>query len=246
MRSIGTMSRVRRFVRSYEFGQPFCTQELLKLGSTSAVNQALSKLVKKGELKRLARGCFMRQDVGTELPSLSTIAEAKTRAFGRKFLTDGSVVLNEFDDPFQIQLHGKRENHFNENGEIVFATDGRNTSFVVLGTRIYLKQRSPGKLLDDDAPHALVIRALCSLPAQLVTPNVVRELVSTLGRSEREQLKNSSNKLPARIADILVPMFEPKLRKTKKSSPAIVKAQTEECTGEAGYHQKKIIGDSTG
>jgi len=78
-----TASDIRRHIFGLPARQPFSTRDCLVYGKRSAVDQELYRLVKNGEIRRLARGLFVR-DQKIEF-SVFEIANLKAQAFGRKY-----------------------------------------------------------------------------------------------------------------------------------------------------------------
>ncbi|MCK5089197.1 MAG: type IV toxin-antitoxin system AbiEi family antitoxin domain-containing protein, partial [Hyphomicrobiaceae bacterium] len=70
--------RVLEHVAQLPEGVPLCAKELLHLGSRAAVDQALSRLMRRGKLIRVSRGIYVRPvegRFGARAPSVSKVIE---------------------------------------------------------------------------------------------------------------------------------------------------------------------------
>jgi hypothetical protein len=195
MAEIGTTSKIRRHVFQLPFGQMFFTRDCLNYGPRSAVDQALYRLVKAGDITRLGRGVFVRLISDTRIPTIAEVAVGKAKAFGRKLFLDSSKAMR------------KCLRQTVEGGPHTFATDGATTSFRCMNERIYFKRHAPRKIMLRDSAHGLVIRALWALGPDAITDDLVRDTTSALGRIEMADLRRSCNVMPAWLADLLVFRF---------------------------------------
>ncbi len=158
-------------------GQIFVTRHLLPIATRAAIDTALCRLVKKQWLLRLARGVFCKKIESAALPKISEIVKVKARAFGKTIVTHGSNALCELGfSPVQ-------------NEEICFASNGKSSSFVVLGIRVYLKGTSMNRVSAGNGRPGLAIRAMAHLRRAAVVPNVISALCQKFDRSDQIQLK---------------------------------------------------------
>lgn len=77
--------QIRAYISGLAEGKLFTTRELLNYGSRAAVDQALHRLVAKGQIVRMARGVFVKESEGRFRPAVSEVALAKARSFGKDF-----------------------------------------------------------------------------------------------------------------------------------------------------------------
>ncbi len=80
---MGVFNLCRKYVNELPKGQIFVTRELLTYGHRDAVDKCTQAMVGASMIRRLARGVFVRNDIGLELPKIEAIAEAKARAFSK-------------------------------------------------------------------------------------------------------------------------------------------------------------------
>ena len=79
---------VKRHVNKLAGGQIFTTRDLLAYGPRQIIDNMTSRLVKKGAIRRLAYGVFMKPHRDNYEPTALEIAKAKMRAWGKNFWHD--------------------------------------------------------------------------------------------------------------------------------------------------------------
>lgn len=183
---------VMRFVEKLAPGQAFVTKQLLFLSKRGALDQALARLVKRGNLIRLARGVFCLNDPNAALPDLLEVVRVKAQAFGKTIAIHGLDALKS--------LLGQGGNN-----EITFACNGRSSSFVALGKRVYLRGTSMIRVKAGDAKTGLVIRALAQLKRKNVSGIVLPLITKDLSINERLEMRRvCSPMMTGWMADFLL------------------------------------------
>src|SRR5260370_22441869 len=75
-----TAGTIRNHIKEIAIGEPFTSTQFNGLGTRASVDQALSRLVKRGEIVRVSRGVFVRPKnsryAGQGMPELSKVAQA--------------------------------------------------------------------------------------------------------------------------------------------------------------------------
>lgn len=89
-----TASKVLTQIKDFGSDVVFTTRQLLPCGTRAAVDHALSRLVSKNVIRRLAVGVFIAVAAVTQSPSIYDIASAKAIAF-RKRIFDQKTILVE-------------------------------------------------------------------------------------------------------------------------------------------------------
>ena len=186
-----TSAHIRKFIFNLPKGLIFSTRELLNFGTRAAVDQCLCRLVKRGDIRRLAWGLFMRNDLGVRLPSTLVIATEKAKAFGRQILADG------FEAAKLLGLMGSG------NQKITYATNGRSSSFKCKDIRIYFKGVSARKMSLGDSPVGLAIRALWQLGKEACQPKDIERATINFNRPERQQFRQSRHLMPFWMTNLL-------------------------------------------
>jgi hypothetical protein len=180
-----TTSFILRHINSLPERELFTTRDLLCYGSRSAVDKALSRMVKAERIERLARGVFVRIGwVKTPITHYQ-IAAAKARAFGK---TIADHVL-DFADRLGIPPDTGRQTTFD--------TTGFTSSFRTKDSVIRWKQMSPRKIKLGDSTAGLIARSLWQLGQSLCTSELVREVTARLSFEERRDLREYAGLTPA-------------------------------------------------
>lgn len=189
-------NRIRRHMAQLSEGSIFTTRELLRYGlKRASLDQALSRMVKRQELQRLALGVFRKYSWNhTELPSSAEICRAKAAAYKKELATHGA------DAAHQLKLKPAG------NAETTFATDGRSSSFHTVSGRVHLRQVSPRKLFLGDTRVGLLIRAIVFIGKHSIdwpSLNEILCLKNGFGREERQQFRRCADLAPAWVSDVL-------------------------------------------
>src|SRR5260370_26790098 len=89
-----TAGTIRNHIKEIALGEPFTSTEFSGLGTRASVDQALSRLVKRGEIARVSRGVFIRPKnsryVGQVMPELSKVAQVIANAHGETIPVHGA------------------------------------------------------------------------------------------------------------------------------------------------------------
>lgn len=126
-------------IRSQGRGKVFTPKDFLDLASRDAADQSLSRLVKSGDITRLARGLYhypeMNERLGIPLaPDLDDIAEALGRQTGSRVVPSGAVAANRLGLSTQVPA------------KPVYLTDGRTRQVRIGKTLIQLRHAAPKEL----------------------------------------------------------------------------------------------------
>src|SRR5580698_7028903 len=93
-----TMTAVLRRIRAKHRGAVFTPRQFTHLGSRAAVDQALSRLQRSGQIRRLARGVYeypkIHPRIGVLSPSSEAVAKALAERTGSRFTVSGAKALN--------------------------------------------------------------------------------------------------------------------------------------------------------
>lgn len=128
-------------------------RDFLGLGSREAVDQALHRMARNGELRRIARGLYDRPDINalsgkTTSPDPRAIIDALSRRDQARIMVDGMTAANDLGlsdaVPARITLH----------------TDGRFQPIKLGNLVITFKPTAPSKLFWAGRPAMRVVQAL--------------------------------------------------------------------------------------
>lgn len=188
------MERLSETVLGYAQGQPEGTpvlaKGLLHLGSRAAVDQALSRLVRRGALLRAGRGVYVlpvENRFGRRAPSVEKTIEGLAAARGEQIANSGAMAANVLGLTTQVPV--KR----------VFLTSGPSRTLMLGRERIELRHAPPWQLALAGRRAGEAIRALAWLgrdKAAAVTGEVRRRL----SEDERRELGSVSAQMPGWLA----------------------------------------------
>src|SRR5918994_1950044 len=88
-------------------GAPLAAKALLRLGSRPAVDQALSRLARRGQLLRAGRGIYVRpveSRFGVRAPSVEKVIEAVAAQRGETIVPSGAAAANTLGLTTQVPV----------------------------------------------------------------------------------------------------------------------------------------------
>lgn len=175
-------------------GWVFTPSHFLDLGSRAAVDQALSRLVRCGKIRRLARGLYdyprRHPALGDLPPNYERIARALAGRDNLKIQPSGAYAANLLGLSDQVPAR------------IVFLTDGANRTVQVKNQQIVLKRTTPKNMAAAGSISGLVIQALRYLGKDHVDDKVIGVLKTRLTEDDKRQLVRNLRYAPAWIGSI--------------------------------------------
>ena len=178
MASVAQM--IMKSVSAHERGTWVCSpKDFLGLGSREAVDQALSRLVKDGQLRRIGRGLYdMPVDWDAAIAALE-------RRDGVRIVPDGLTAANRLGLTNAVPAHAS------------YLTDGATRTLKIDGRTARLRHASPGVMQWAGKPAAPVAHAIRWLgPRQAADPSVVSTLRRILPEDVKRDLVRNSGGLP--------------------------------------------------
>lgn len=174
--------QIMRRARAHGRGGVFTPSDFLDVAARAAVDQALSRLVKNGKLRRLARGLYdfpkVHPKLGPLSPAPDDVAQALARETGSQVQIAGARAANALGLSSQVPAKN------------TYLTNGPSRR-VVLGKRVVdLRHASPKHLIAPGSPAGTVVQALrhvgpiraadvAEVAARRLTTNDKRTLAST-------------------------------------------------------------------
>ena len=184
---------IRNLIEAIPEGTPFAASAFFEAGARAAVYQTLSRLVKAGEIQRVARGLFVRpresRFVGKIPPSAHAVAAAVARASGGELQINGAEAAQRLGLSTQVPARP------------VYYTTGKSRRFRVGQLEVTLKHVSPRKMALGSRPAGEALTALWYLGKKQVTPQVIGQIKSRMPPEEYEALKSASALMPAWMAE---------------------------------------------
>ena len=177
-----TISKISDRVRGRGRGAVWSPADFLDLGSRDAVDQSLSRLARRGVLRRLARGVYaypkLSARLGALTPSPDDVAAALAKARGGRIQVSGARAANELGLSTQVPA------------QAVYLTDGPSRTVMVGRQVIRLKHVASTQMVGAGTKAGMVIQALRYL-GRGVDPGVLRRLSSQLSPDDRRSLRKS-------------------------------------------------------
>ncbi len=170
-------------------GSVFSQGGFLDLGSRAAVDKALSRLAKRGTIRRLARGLYdyprIRPDLGVLSPDPDRVARAIAGKFATRLQPSGAYAANLLGLSEQVPA------------KVVFLTDGPSRTVKIGRQEIQLRHTTPRNMVGAGRLSGLIVQAFRHLGQEHVTHARIDHLKQTLPANERERLLKDLPLAPA-------------------------------------------------
>lgn len=187
--------RVMKRVRASGRGSVFTPSDFLTVGARSSVDQALSRLVKGGQLRRLARGLYdfpkLHPKLGALSPAPDDVAQALARETGSQMQIAGARAANVLGLSTQVPAQS------------TYLTNGPSRR-VVLGKRVVdLRHASPKHLIAPGSPAGTVVQALRHV-GPVRAADVAQIAAQQLSANDKKTLASTAFQAPAWMRPTLV------------------------------------------
>ncbi|MCZ4093364.1 DUF6088 family protein [Sinorhizobium psoraleae] len=176
-------------------GGVFTPNDFLDIAARAAVDQALSRLAKRGKLRRLARGLYdfpkIHPQLGPLSPTPDDVAQALARETGSHVQITGARAANVLGLSTQVPAKS------------IYLTDGPSRR-VVLGKRVVdLRHASPKHLIAPGSAAGTVVQALRHVGA-VRARDVAQIAARRLSASDKKTLASTAVQAPAWMRPTLV------------------------------------------
>lgn len=180
-------------------GVLFFTDSFVAYGNAKAVSKALQRLVKAGEIERVAVGIYVRPVMDTIIGKVSTSIEDIAKAIARRdrarIVPTGIYALNRLGLSTQVPL------------KVVFLTDGAARKIKIRNTSITFKKTAPKNLAAVGEISRLAIQALRSIGKEKVTTDEIKKIQQLLRKEKKSKLEHDIRLAPAWIREIMKPVL---------------------------------------
>jgi hypothetical protein len=183
--------KVLNYIDELPKGTPVGAKELLHLASRDAVDQTLSRLVRRGELMRAGRGLYLRpvkSRFGAHPPEASKVVEALAAQRGERIAPHGAMAANQLGLTTQVPV---RE---------VYLTSGRSRSLKLGAQVIELRHVPEWQLVLPGRPAGAAIRAMAWLGPKRASA-ALRAIRKGLPQSELQAIVGLRGRLPTWMAE---------------------------------------------
>ena len=183
--------KIMKRVASLPNGQRVCTpKDFLDLGSRGTVDQALSRLVKAGRLRRVGHALYDAPRISNVLKrpapvDLDAVIEALARRDGVRIMPDGLVAANQLGLTDAVPAKAS------------YVTDGHSRTLKIDGRTVRFRHAGPGVMQWAGKPAAPVVQALRWLgPDAAADEQVASILIRRLPDDVKSDLLENSRNLP--------------------------------------------------
>ncbi len=187
--------RIMKRARARGRGGVFTPSDFLDVAGRSAIDQALSRLAKGGQLRRLARGLYdfpkVHPKLGPLSPTPDDVAQALARETGSHVQIAGARAANALGLSTQVPAKS------------TYLTDGPSRR-VVLGKRVVdLRHASPKHLIAPGSPAGTVVQALRHV-GPVRAADVAQVAAHRLSANDKKTLASTAVQAPAWMRPTLV------------------------------------------
>lgn len=190
-----TANKILYRVRGKGRGSVHITQDFLDLGTRAAVDQALSRLVQRGRLRRLDQGIYDFPKVHPRLGALSpdpvAVAKAAARKAGGRIQVSGAQAANALGMTTQVPAR------------MVFLTDGPSKQIQIGAQVIELRHTAPKNMAGAGKKSGAVIQALRHLGRDSVDSAMIGKLKAALSADDKADLQADAATAPDWIKSVV-------------------------------------------
>ncbi len=172
-------------------GALLCPSALLHLGSRAAVDQALSRLARSGQLMRVCQGMYVRPiqtRFGPRPPAVENVVESLSELWGETIVPSGGAAANALGLTTQVPVRP------------VYLTSGPNRKLRLGELTVELRHAPRWQLTAPNRPAGEVVRALSWLGPDEVESNL-QAIGRTITSDDFRDLAASRAVMPAWMAE---------------------------------------------
>ena len=172
-------------------GTLLCPNTLLHLGSRAAVDQALSRLARKGELMRVCQGVYVRPiqtQFGPCPPPMEKVIDSLSSMWGETIVPCGGALANSLGLTTQVPVRS------------VYLTSGRSRRLNFGKLVVELRHAPRWQLVAPYRPAGDAVRALAWLGPEEIKENL-EALGGRLSTEDLEELATARAVMPSWIAE---------------------------------------------
>lgn len=187
--------RIMRRARATGRGGVFTPTDFLDVASRAAVDQALSRLVKSGKLRRLARGLYDYPKVHPKLGALSPVPDDVARALARETGSQAQIAGAHAANALGLSMQVPAKS--------LYLTDGPSRR-IMLGKRVVdMRHASPKHLIAPGSPAGTVVQALRHV-GPVRAADVAQIATRRLSASDKRVLASNAVHAPAWMRPTLI------------------------------------------
>ncbi|MEI2823589.1 MAG: DUF6088 family protein [Chitinophagaceae bacterium] len=192
---IQILSKIKKAKR----GSLFFMDSFATTGNAKTVNKALQRLVKSGEIERLATGIYYRPEtsdlIGKLTPSIEAVAVAIAKQDRAKIFPTGAYAENRLGLSTQVPMN------------VVYVTDGSARKIKIGKRSILFKKVNPKSVAMIGEISGLAIQALKSIGKEKVRDTEIKHIQKLLKNKKPTRLEHDIRLAPAWIRKIFLPVL---------------------------------------
>jgi hypothetical protein len=166
----------------------FTAQDFIDIGSRDAVDQALARLARSGQIRRIDRGVYdlprTHPKIGPMWPSADAVAQAVAKQTDSHLQVSGAAAANALGLSTQVPA------------KVEYLTDGPSRSIHIGKLLVSLKHAGRVDMLLPKTRAGMAIVALRHLGRNAASETVLQRLAATLGSSDKQKLTQVRARLP--------------------------------------------------
>ncbi|MDT0621133.1 DUF6088 family protein [Croceitalea vernalis] len=198
--AVSIENKVKKTISNYKTGKIFFPSDFSKIGTSTAIRQALNRLEDNKFLLRLAHGIYLypkkHQVFGILYPSIEEIAIAIAKRDKARIIPTGIHALNKLGLSTQVPMN------------IIYLTDGSSRSIKVNNGSIKFKKASPKLLSVKSDKVILIIQALKELGQKNITLKVKERIKQILLTVDKDLIIHDAKLAPQWITQIVKELIE--------------------------------------
>ena len=187
-------SAIGKRLKDHPEGWVFTPSIFRDLGSDKAIEMALSRHLKRGQVRRLGRGVYdiprTHPRLGALSPTVDAVAEAIKGRDAIRLQPSGAYAAHLLGLTDQVPMR------------VVYLTDGPTKNVKLGGREIRLKQTTPRNMATAGRVSGTVCQALRWLGKEHVDQHVIRRLRKRLSKEDRQVLMDDIRYVPAWVAGV--------------------------------------------
>lgn len=187
-------------IKKAKGGSPFFGDSFAAFGNVKAVGKALERLVKSGELHRVATGIYVRpaenKIVGIVLPGIEEIAEAIAKRDKARIVPTGSYAMYKLGLTTQVPLN------------VVYYTDASARKIKVGKQTITFKRASARNVAAIGDISKLAIQALRTIGKDKSTDDEIDKIRELLKKEKPYHLQHDIKLAPEWIRKLIRPVLK--------------------------------------
>ncbi len=187
-------TRIVRRVHGRGRGAVYTPRDFLDLGDRAAIDQALSRLARRGVIRRITRGLYdyprINPRLGPISPTPDAVAQAVARGTSSTVQIAGAQAANVLGLSTQVPAHP------------VYLTDGPSRRVAIGRSVVTLRRASPKHLVAAGSPAGTVVQALRYLGKDMA-PSVVNTVAHQLSAADQQRLMRDAVLAPGWMRPVL-------------------------------------------